>query len=39
MFEPSFLISIVPFAIPAATGLVSAGLITLAEKILPSDED
>lgn len=38
MIEASFLISIAPVAIPAAAGLVSAGVISLAEKFLPSDE-
>ncbi|MBS1156705.1 MAG: hypothetical protein H6R07_2629 [Proteobacteria bacterium] len=38
MIEASFLISIAPFAVPAAAGLVSAGVITLAEKVLPSSE-
>lgn len=38
MIDASFIISIAPVAIPAAAGLVSAGVITLAEKVLPSDE-
>lgn len=38
MIEATFLISIAPFAVPAAASLVSAGIITLAEKVLPSNE-
>ncbi len=39
MIDASFIISIAPVAIPAAAGLVSAGVIGLAEKLLPSDEE
>ncbi len=38
MIDASFIISIAPVAIPAAAGIISAGVITIAEKILPSDE-
>lgn len=38
MIEASFLISIAPFAVPAAASIVSAGVITLAEKVLPSED-
>jgi len=37
MVDASFILSIAPVAIPAATGIISAGVITIAEKILPSD--
>lgn len=38
MVDASFLISIAPVAIPTAAGLISAGVIGIAEKLLPSDE-
>lgn len=39
MIDASFIISIAPIAIPAAAGIVSAGVITIAEKILPSHKE
>ena len=38
MIDAAFIISLAPVAIPAAAGLVSAGVIGIAEKLLPSDE-
>ena len=39
MIDASFIISIAPVAIPAAASIVSAGVISIAEKFLPSDEE
>ena len=39
MIDASLILSIAPIAVPAATGLISAGVISIAEKFLPSDKE
>lgn len=38
MIDASFIINIAPFAVPAAASIIGAGVISVVEKILPSDK-